>query len=264
MTIFSSLYGTRLDRELGGNSTILFTTAKRQQAINEGAKEFAQQTECLTRTSTFAITGGTGEYDLNSTTIIPGGDFGSFAKEPVEFTYIDAGSNVTILAGPALVRRDILWLDRYREGWRQSTVASSVMQVPDAYYLRPDGAHLYLGFTPMPSTGSSASASVLVPYIADAPVMTSDTNEPFQFGASVRTDLRAYHQGLVHYGAAQLEKLRRDDQASDRQMMKFREYVARYFADLRIKGGRVLSLGRSYFNQRVGRSDRRERGDPMR
>ena len=40
---------------------------------------------------------------------------------------------------------------------------------------------------------------------------------PFTFNSSVRTDLNTYHQGLVHYAAHQMEKLRKDDQASDRQ-----------------------------------------------
>jgi len=131
--------------------------------------------------------------------------------------------------------------------------------------LRPDGAHLYLGFTPVPSTGSSAAASVLVPYQANAPTMSSATDEPFQFNGAVRTDLRSYHQGIVHYGAAMLEKLRRDQQASDYQMGLFRMYVARFFADARIKGGRMVTLARSYFGQRVGQGDRlNERQDPMR
>lgn len=266
MTVFSSLWGTRLDRELGENSTILFTKARRKQAINEGAGEFAQRTDCLTRTVTVTITGGVGEYDLNSTTIIPDGDWSDFAKEPLSFQYTDASSVTTILEGDdVFVRRDILWLNRYRPNWRQSTTASTTAQYPDTYYLRPDGAHLYLGFTPMPSTGSSASAICLVPYNANAPVMSSATDEPFQFSGAVRTDLRPYHQGLVHYAASQLEKLRRDDQASDRQLQKFLDYVARYFQDMRIKGGRAITLGKQYFGRRVGsRTGAWQRGDPMR
>ena len=48
MTLFSSLYSARLDRELGtDDSTVLFTTARRKAAINEGQAEFADLTECL-------------------------------------------------------------------------------------------------------------------------------------------------------------------------------------------------------------------------
>lgn len=252
MTAFSSLYGTRLDRELGtDDSTVLFTTARRKAAVNEGAVEFANLTGCLTRWATFTGVGGTAEYDLNSTVIIPGGDFGGFAKEPVEFRYLDASSNVTELSGDALPRRDIPWLHQYRPGWRLSTVASSVMQMPELYYERIDGGARYLGFTPTPSTGSSASFTVRVPYLADAPVMTSDTNEPFTFNSSVRYDLSGYHQGLVHYAAHQLEKLRRDEQASDRQLQKFLGYVSRCLQDMPRRGQKAVRQARNYFARRI-------------
>lgn len=245
---FSSLYGARLDEELGtDDNSVLFTTARRKAAINKGQSEFAELTECLVRTSTVTIAGGTGEYDLNSTVTIPGGDFVRLAKQQVEFRYVDASSNLTILTGDDLPRRDIDWLNRYEPGWRTSTVASSVMQTPTFYYERMDGGARYLGFTPTPSTGSSASATAIVPYVARPTVMTSDTNEPFQVGASVRGDLRDYHQACVHYGAHQLEKLRRDDQASDRQLQKFLGYVTRYFQNARRKGGQSLTMARNYF-----------------
>jgi ribosomal protein S18 acetylase RimI-like enzyme len=255
---FSNLYSSRLDRELGtDDATILFTTARRKSAINEGAQEFADLTECLTRWVTFPIVGGVAEYDLNSTLIIPAGDFNDFAKEPVEFQYTDASSNVTILSGDSLPRRDIRWLDRYREGWRLSTVASSVSQWPELHYVRADGPAFFLGLTPVPSTGSSASALVRLPYIANAPTLVNSTDVPFTFNSSVRTDLATYHQGLVHYAASQLEKLRRDDQASDRQLQKFLGYVSRYLQDLRVKGGRSIMQARSYFKARSGWDFRR-------
>jgi hypothetical protein len=251
VTIFSSLYGERLHRELGTDDTaILFTTARRKQAINEAVAEFAQLTECAQRRATVALTGGTAEYDLNSTVVIPGGDFFAFSKEDVEVTYTDASSNVTRLSGDRLVRRDVHWLNRYEPDWRSATVASSVQQLPRYYYLRADGPALFLGFTPVPSTGSSASMTASVPYLAIPAALTSGTDEPFTFNSSVRADLRPYHQGLVHYAAAQLEKLRRDDQASDRQLQKFLGYVSRYLANLRVKGGRAIMQGRSYFRRR--------------
>jgi hypothetical protein len=255
---FSSLYGPRLDEELGtDDNAVLFTTARRKAAINKGIQEFAELTECFVRTSTLAITGGTAEYDMNSTTIIPSGDFVRLSKQQVEFRYVDASSNVTVLTGDDLPRRDIDWLNRYEPGWQTSTVASSVAQFPSFHYERMDGGARYLGFTPTPSTGSSASATAIVPYVARPPVLTSDTSEPYQVGASVRGDLRDYHQAAVHYGAHQLEKLRRDDQAADRQLQKFLGYVTRFFQNGRIKGGRSLTLARNYFKTRTTASDPR-------
>lgn len=79
MPQFSSLYGNRLDEELGtDDSTVLFTTARRKRAINRGADEFSKLTQCLVRRATFTVTGGTAEYDLNSTQVIPAGDFNFF------------------------------------------------------------------------------------------------------------------------------------------------------------------------------------------
>jgi hypothetical protein len=251
---FSSLYGSRLDRELGtDDSTILFTTARRKQAINEGLAEFADLTECLVRWARFDVSGGTSEYDLNSTTTIPGGDFVRLAKPPIEFSYTDGASSQTqTLVGDDLVRRDIPWLDRYEPGWRSSTIASTVAQLPTIYYLRPDGPALWLGFWPFLGVSTGSSASVQVPYLAACPVLTSDTSQPFTFNSSVRTDLAIYHQAAVHYGASQLEKYRRDDQASDRQLQKFSGYISRYLQQVRIKGGRAWMQARTYFGQRVG------------
>ena len=255
MTQFSSLYSARLDEELhSADSTVLFTSARRKAAINKGQEEFADLTECLLRQSTIAITGGTAEYDLNSTTVIAAGDFVRFAKEPVQFRYVDASSNLTVLQGDDLRRRDVGWLHRFQPGWQTSTVASTTEQLPDTYYLRADGPALYLGFTPTPSTGSSATATAIVPYLAQPAVLTSDTQEPFAVGAGYRTDLRPYHQALVHYAAHQLEKLRPDDQASDRQLQKFLGYVARYWQNVRIKGGTTLTPARQYFRVRETRA----------
>jgi hypothetical protein len=261
VTLFSSLYGTRLDRELGtDDSTVLFTTTRRKSAINEAQEAFAELTECLQRTSSITITGGVAEYDLTQSTVIPGGDFIRLSKEQVQVRYTDAAGAVTVYAGDNLQRREIEWLNVYVPGWQVSTVASSLQQVPTTYYERTDGGARLLGFYPTPSTGSSAAMDALVPYIARPTPMTSDTNEPFQVSGAVRTDLRPYHQALVHYAAHQLEKLRRDPQASELQLQKFLGYIARFQAQARVKGGKALTFARSYFRPRTTQTD----GDPRR
>ncbi|MBP6774254.1 MAG: hypothetical protein KA154_14755 [Gemmatimonadaceae bacterium] len=260
MTLFSSLYTGRLDRELGtDDSTVLFLTARRKAAVNEGQAQFADLTECLQRTATIGMRGGssgvgplslpTAEYDLMSTTVIPDGDFVRFSKDQVQFIYTDVSSNVTILAGDDLPRRDVPWLNRFMPGWQLSTTASSAASFPEVYYQRHEGGASYLGFWPTPSTGPGASAQAVVPYVAAPTPLTSDTQEPFTVAGESRTDLRIYHQALVHYAAAQLEKLRRDTDASDRQMQLFLSYVQRYTAQARKKGGHVLTTARAYFNR---------------
>lgn len=252
MTVFSSLYQTLLHFELGTDDRQnLFTDSRRKLAINKGLQEFVDLTECVVRQVVFSVTGGTSEYDLNSAAVIPAGDFVRLAKDGIELTYTDASSNITIVGGDDLVRRDIVRLNREEPGWRLSTgaVASSVMQIPDTYYLRADGPALFLGFEPVPSTGSSASMTCRLNYYPYLSPLTSDTSEPFTFNSSVRTDLRPYHQAAVHYGAHQLEKLRKDDQAADQQLQKFLGYVSRFLQNMRIKGGRVISQRVNYFNR---------------
>lgn len=255
---FSSLYTARLDEELGSDdATVLFTTARRKAAVNKGVQEFAELTECFTRESTVTLTGGTAEYDVNSSLVIPGEDFVRLAKQQVEFRYVDASSNLTVLTGDDLPRRDLDWLNRYSPGWQTSTVASSVMQWPEVYYEREADGARYLGFSPVPSTGSSASMTAIVPYVARPPILTSDTSEPYQVGSKVRRDLRDYHQASVHYAAHQLEKLRKDDAASDRQLQKFLGYVTRWAQNHRIKGGTSLTMARNYFKTQTRVSDPR-------
>lgn len=245
---FSSLYGARLDEELGtDDNSVLFTTARRKAAVNKGVQEFAELTECFLKESTVTLTGGTREYDLNSSLVIPGEDFVRLSVQQVEFRYVDASSNVTVKTGDDLPRRDIDWLNRYSPGWQTSTVASSVAQMPEFYYERFASGGRMLGFTPVPSTGSSASATAIVPYVARPAVITSDTAEPYQVGALVRRDLRDYHQASVHYAAHQLEKLRRDSDASDRQLQKFLGYVTRWLQNHRVKGGSAITMARNYF-----------------
>ena len=260
MTQFSSLYSARLDRELGAaDSTQLFTTARRKSAINEAQAEFADLTDCLQRQSTVTWPGGTAELNLTSTTVIADGDFSRVSNEPVQFYYTDASSYVTVLEGDeALPRRDVPWLNRYQAGWQQSTVASSVQQLPTSYYLRADGGALWLGMTPVPSTGSSASMAVVIPYLAQPTVLTSDTQEPFVVGGVTRTDLRTYHQALVHYAAHLLEKLRRDEQASDRQLQRFVGYVARFHQNMRQRGAQVVTYATRRFVRSNATSDAKD------
>ena len=252
MTAFSSLYTGRLDRELHtDDSTQLFTTARRKAAVNEGLEHFADITECWTKQSTISITAGTAEYDLHSSLVIAGEDFLRFHKEQVQFRYTDASSNVTVLAGDDLPRRDVEWLNRFEPSWQVSTEASSIAKLPQVYYHRTAGGAGYLGFWPTPGLGSSASAAVIVPYIARPVPLTADTSQPFTDTNGVtRRDLVPFHQAAVHYAAAQLEKLRADMEASNAQMQTFLSFVTRYLGSKRVKGGRHVTFARNYWQTR--------------
>jgi hypothetical protein len=260
MTQFSTLWQRLLTQELGtDDSTNLFTDDRRKAGINDGLREFADLTECMARTAAITLTGGTSEYDLNST-YVPGLDFVRLAaKQSIEVAYTDASSQTQIVTGDDLRQRDVAWLNRNQPGWRDVSTVSG-QQLPSAFYLRTDGAHCYLGFTPTPSTGSSASMVATVPYVPYLAPLTASTDVPFRFTGASRTDLLPYHQAAVHYAAHQLEKLRRDDAASDRQLQKFLGYVTRYVQSLRQKGGTSLTFARQYFRRSLSGGD--EGSDP--
>ncbi len=259
MATFESLYSDALDVELGSNdSAVLFTTARRKHAINEGYRQFADLTECLRRQSTISLSTGVQEYNLLSTTVLPAGDFDrASGQAPVYHVLSSDGSLSQTLTGDDFPQRDVTWLDAADPGWRSTEVGT-----PVAWYLRPDGGSLYFGLSCPPDISSNETAKVVFPYIPQVSSMTSTGDQPFTLSSQVRTDLRPYQQALVHYAAHDLEKLRKDPEASDRQLQKFLGYVQRYLQMTRPKGGRTLRATRSYFRDaQSGSGD--EYGTPL-
>ena len=254
--VFSELYSSALDHELGSDdSTRLFTTGRRQRAINRGLQEFADLTECCLRQSTITCSNGVGEYNLLSTVILANGDYLRLSAQMPEFHLVSSGSSAstTITAGADFPRRDIPWLNDYTPGWKTSTGAT-----PQFHYLRADGGRLLFGMSPPPRIGSSEVGRVVLPYLAKPSSMASDTDIPFTFGSTVRSDLEPYHVALVHFAAGELEKLRRDHEASQFHFQQFLGYVQRYVLAQRPPGGQTVRLGRSYFAEVT---DRRGRDD---
>lgn len=255
---FETLYAGQLDYELGSNdSVVLFTTARRKAAVNEGLREFAELTECWTRSATVTCSNAVGAYNLTSTVNVPGGDFVRLAVDGPEYRYTDASSNVTYTHGDDLPRRDVEWLNAHESGWRDSTGAIT----PQSYYLDADGGALSLGLYPPPTLSTTSTSgpygALIVPYVARPSSLVDSTSIPYTDTSGVtRTDLVPFHQAIVHYAAHQLEKLRKDDAASDRQLTKFLAYVTRYVQSTRKKGGESIRPARSYFTAaRNGRGD---------
>ena len=247
--LFSELYSSALDHELGtDDSTRLFTTGRRKRAINRGLQEFCNLTACAKRQSTISCSNGIGEYNLNSTTVISNGDFQRFDKlQRPEYARVSSGSSGSTTFF-VLERREIPWLNDYAQGWRTSTGGD-----PESYYDRPDGGRRLFGVNPPPRIGSSETGRVILPYLAKPSSMTADTNVPFSFadtnGSTTREDLEPYHQALVHFAAAELEKLRRDYEASKYQTEQFLGYVARYTQQQEPMGGMQIRQARSYFSE---------------
>jgi hypothetical protein len=252
--VFSHLYSSALTQELGtDDSTRLFTDARRKTAINNGVLAFTDLTECAVRQSTVTCSNGVAEYNLLSTVSVPSGDYLRLAKQGPEYHHVTSGgtssNSTTFIAGPdQFPRREIPWLNQYEPGWRATTSGT-----PQAYYERVDGGRRFFGLVPPPSITSSQTGQIVLPYLAKPAEMTSDTDVPFTFGSTTRTDLEPYHPAAVHYAAHELEKLRLNEQASQSQMQQFLGYVERYLKAQQPKGGQQVKLGRNYFSEVRGR-----------
>lgn len=262
MPQFSSLYGTRLDRELGSaDRTQLFTTALRQGAINEGVQEFAVQTKCMNQRGTVTLTHGVDDYNLTLATTFSTG-FLELAPKGIEYRYLTTNGTLTVLSGPDQLRLVTKkWLDENEPGWQNSSATSTGVRQDPRYYVFPalGGGGQSLMLHPPPGRASTNdSMSLVVYYIATPSILSSDTQIPFLSTLAVvegHPVPRVYHQAAVHYAAYQLEKLRRDTEASEMQLQKFLAYVARYMASMRQKGGTTLTYARNYFRTRSNQVD---------
>ncbi len=246
MATFGSLYTNALDVELGSNdSAVLFTTARRQHAINEGYRQFCDLTECLIRQSTITVSSGGQEFDLLASTVLAGGDFLRMADQGPVYRKSDSNGQIQVLAGDRdFPQREVQWMDAAESAWRSTQVGT-----PQGWYLRRDAGHHYFGLDRPADVGSSETAELLIPYVPRPSSMTSSTDVPFTVSGSARGDLQPYQPALVHYAAHDLEKLRKDPEASDRQLQKFIGYVQRYVQTTRPKGPRSVRAARSYFKQ---------------
>ncbi len=245
MPNFEYLYGPALNLELNSSdSNTLYTSTRRQQATNDGFREFADLTECFIRQSSVTVSCNTTEYLLLDGGALAGStDYTRFAKQGLEYRVRSSGGvYLTWLTGDDFPERPIQWRNRNTAGWRQSTTPTT----PTGYYLRPDGGNLYIGLDAPPKVGSSQHAEIIVPYVARPPAMASSTDVPFTVGGVSRTDLTLYHQAAPHYAAFKLLPLIGDEQGSQTQLQKFMGYVTRFFQQARPKGGQQVQLGHNY------------------
>lgn len=254
MADFGWLYQDALDTELGSNdSAVLFTTARRKHAINEGQRQFADLTECAIKRSSVTLSSGSREFDLLSSAILTGSSSARFlrvAGEGPVYQVSDTTPSVQTIAGDDFPQRDVPWLDAVEPGWR-----STACGMPSAWYLRRDAGSLYFGLNRPADISTAQTGELLIPWVVEPSSMTASTHVPFSFAGVDRSDLRPYHQALVHYAAHDLEKLRKDPDASDRQLQKFLGYVQRYIMAVKPKGAKSLRQSRSYFRDARGMRD---------
>jgi len=248
--VFSDLYGTELTTELGSADTSQrFTTVLRKRYVNEGQRVFAEQTGCYVKRGTLPLVSGTQEYDLETAFT----DYLRPSQTSASLQRVGA-STTSYTEGPDLPYVAEETLNQTRPNWRAESAG-----VPDCWTVRADGGSTYLVLVPAPSVPVAETWSVLVPYVAQPPDMTDDSHEPFG-NATPRTVLRPYHRACVHYAAAMLEKLRKNDQGRELQLKMFAAIVTKYQADQAPRNGGRVRLAVDY-----RRALRRPRtGDPWR
>lgn len=250
MPTLGQLSKERLTVELNNNSTQLYTSTRRQQAINDAAEEFADLTECLTHQATVALSCGVTEYRLlSSGTFAGAADYTRLSSQGVEYLHTDSNGRVTQLAGDDFMRREIHLQSKHEPGWRASTTP---VQSPTAYYLRSSGGDLLIGLFEPPKVGSSETAVLLIPYVARPTPMASTTEVPFTINGNVRTDLTLYQRALPHYAAHKLLPLTGDYQGATAQLQLFTSYVQRYKDAQRPKGGQAVTFARNYLQDARG------------
>lgn len=258
MATFKQLWKQELSIRLNNSdTTALFTSTRRQQALHEAIEEFADLTECLTRTSTIACSCNVTEYSLLASTSLQNStDYVRLAKQGVEYLHTSSAGHLTHLSGEDFPRRDLDWRNRYEAGWRTSTTP---VITPSGYFVREDGGNVVIGLNEPPRVGSSETAVILVPYVLRPTPITSSAAEPFTVNGAVRTDLRTYHKALPYFASYKLKPLIGDKEGAAEDLQVFLGYVARCIQNQRAKGGTHVTVGRSYFREsqvsRGGRPD---------
>ncbi|MCR4340643.1 MAG: hypothetical protein NUW01_12250 [Gemmatimonadaceae bacterium] len=239
---FENLYGEKLTIELASSDTTqLFTTARRKQAINDAALAFARITGCTKKYGSVSIVDGTQEYDLEANFT----DYMRLAGAPS--VKIVTSSDTRYIQGPKdLPQREAEWLDANDPNWRAVSAGT-----PQAWYVKSDGGAENLGFYPAPDVGSGETWSVIVPYVATPLTMSATSDVPFSLGTSPNAMIRLapFHQALAHGAAASLELLRKNYSGAQRQTAIFNGYVAQFLGQTRVDGPSVVTFARDYYGE---------------
>lgn len=246
---FAELYGTALDTELASADTSqLFTTARRKQAIRDGELAFIRETHATLKTGTIAISDGTSEYSLGTA-------FSDFLwlspDEKPSIKIVDADGNIRYLQGrDDFPQTTTALLNTHEPSWRGDTAG-----VPMKWYQRLQGGVVYLGCWPPPDVGAGETWTWLVPYVAKPDTLTNDSDTPFSFSAVAIAGLDAFHQALAHYAAARLEPLRKNYDGVKYQMGLFTSYVNRFKGIKADEQPRQIQLANNYFGSRSSRGE---------
>jgi hypothetical protein len=233
--IFSDLYGTELDRELGSaDRTVLFTTARRKAAVNAAQVEFLKRTECLQRQTTIALVDDTQEYDLESVT-----DFAWIASQGPSVKIVN-GSTTRYLEGDDLTVTTAGRLNVEQPNWRAASKGT-----PEEYYERIDGGARYIGLHPKPLI-SGETWTLVLPYVVVVADLSADSDVPFTVSSNALSSLRPWHRALVHYAAYDCEKYRKDIARSGAQLQLFEAEIQKFISNQKGSNGNVVRFAHDY------------------
>jgi hypothetical protein len=249
--------------ELGADdASALFTTQQRVDALNLAQGEFARETRCLGFATLWPVT--TWFYDLD--TIF--GDRTGHLTPTVLWLRVRDSQGVE--RDTRLEIRAPLWFDRHVPGWRIRAVPDSpgTPQVWSFFGQSAGSAGGVILIWPPPAAPSTETWSLLVQCAVQPLPMTDGSHEPFR---NVITDtaaaawLRPYHWALAHRAAAELEYLRKDTVAIQRQLAQYQGYTQQVTIAARHRGGRQIVTGyREYFRRGTDPAPMRGAGDPLR
>ncbi len=237
--MFSEMYGTKLDRELGtGDRTQRFTTVLRKEYVNEGVQKFNEDTGCYTKRVSLALVDATSEYDLENVATFASEDFlrPALVGASIAITTTASGT-VRYLEGDDFQFVTEEELNATKPGWRAWSPGT-----PTHWFFRGTGATYAIGLFPAPDVPATETWALLWPYVAKSPVLSADNEVPYER----RIHLIPYHDAIVAYAAAQLEKLRKNWDGVDRQLRAFSVGVAKYKVDQAPPRGGHVRLGRDY------------------
>lgn len=234
---FEDFYGIRLDAEIGSTDrTERFTTERRKAAFNLGLEKFNERAGCYVRRATITLSDGVAEYDLETAGVLAAGDYLRPAKTGATLS-MDNGTTVAYREGDGFMFATEDELNTDIPGWRGHDPG-----VPTRWYVRPNAGTTLLGLHVAPDVPVGSTWTVLFPYVAVAPTLTDDADEPY----GGRVALRPYLDGPLAYAAAEMEKLRKNYDGVQMQMQKFVAVIAQYQSDTQPARGSRIRVASDY------------------
>jgi hypothetical protein len=244
---FSDFYGDSLSIKLGSSDTTeLFTTERRKNAINDAALWFVTETSCLWKTGEIPIVSGTAEYDLELLLVnVDDDNFIKIAPQGPMVTIANVSKPTRYFSGREFPRRTIQWLDDEMPSWRADNPGE-----PIAWYERSEAGQELIGVYPTPLVASGDSWSLLVPYVIRPDTMTADDDEPFSVEGDSKVSLTAWFDALLYYAVYLLEPLRKD-LARAAQFKALADERVRDYKDKQVPPRQVvIQLARNYRDER--------------